>query len=90
MVSPVNHDYPYSTTDTIEIVPILPDTLISRAGVPEEHGKRYSPLLYRSEYVLNPSLVQRWVSVLLAAYGGFLMLGSRKTRFLPSRVESVL
>lgn len=89
--------YPSATnTNSIEIVPILPDTLTSRAGVPEQNGKHC--FLCRQpfgawtsdEFVLTTLLVQRWVSVLLAAYGGALMLGARKSLVLPYRLVFVL
>jgi len=51
------------------IVPIMPDVLVKRAGVPEED-------------------VQGWISILLAMFGVFLMIGSPIFGYVSDRSRS--
>lgn len=60
-------------------MPVIPFALTQRAGVPAEDGVVIAFYLISERPNADGSLVQHWVSVLLAVYGAALLSASRKS-----------
>lgn len=62
-------------------MPVIPFALTQRAGVPEEDGGFIMFDFISKHRNADGNLVQHWVSVLLAVYGGALLLASRTSTY---------